>query len=269
MTDKKESTSTLDKIMEQCKEYIKDESYVYKLCADYSEDDGYKDKWLIILQKTKNTNTNEKRIGVIDKAYAKFRANELLVIKIIDVENPDRTDKKQVVNRYYETKTIYEINKIVTPDYYDEDIDLICSGGIHYYNTLLRAYYYRRTPKDYTGNWIRWHNNGQKREEGVYVDGKETGLWTLWHYNGEKYEEGNYMDGRETGKWREWTNNGKLIMECNYLDGKLSGQFESWHENGKKKIEGKYSNGGRIGSWYWWDINGEKEGEKNYDEQEI
>ena len=42
---------------------------------------------------------------------------------------------------------------------------------------------------------VRWHENGQKFEEGTYKDGKKDGLWTDWYENEQKEEEGTYKDG--------------------------------------------------------------------------
>ena len=40
-----------------------------------------------------------------------------------------------------------------------------------------------------------WHENGQKRGEGTFKDGKVNGLRTNWHENGQKWAEGTYKDG--------------------------------------------------------------------------
>lgn len=38
---------------------------------------------------------------------------------------------------------------------------------------------------EHTGHWIRWYDNGQKKEEGDYgLDDMQTGKWTTWDANG-------------------------------------------------------------------------------------
>ena len=34
------------------------------------------------------------------------------------------------------------------------------------------------------GAWIVWHENGQKKEEGLIRDGVEMGEWTFWDEEG-------------------------------------------------------------------------------------
>jgi len=41
-----------------------------------------------------------------------------------------------------------------------------------------------------------WYENGQKKAEGNYVDGKKHGLTTMWYENGQKQAEVNYVDGK-------------------------------------------------------------------------
>ena len=42
-----------------------------------------------------------------------------------------------------------------------------------------------------------WHENGNKKRETHYKDGKRDGLWTEWSEDGEKTFEGNFVDGKE------------------------------------------------------------------------
>jgi antitoxin component YwqK of YwqJK toxin-antitoxin module len=92
----------------------------------------------------------------------------------------------------------------------------------------------------YTGKYVKWHENGQKRFEWNYVDGKLEGLSTYWYENGQKRFEGNYVDGKEEGLVTGWDENGQKIREGNYVDGKLDGLSTVWDENGQKVYEGNY-----------------------------
>src|SRR5580692_5246112 len=150
-------------IITKCNKYIDDDSYVYKLCRDNLSDDAHR-KWLVILQKLDTTETNELRTNITNKDHAFFRANRLKVIEIIDVDNPD-ISKKFIVNEYKFLETRYEVGNITEPDQYSDDINIIYGGGIHYFKTPITAFHYRNIPENFSGYWIEWYDNGQKRTE--------------------------------------------------------------------------------------------------------
>ena len=52
--------------------------------------------------------------------------------------------------------------------------------------------------KPFTGMFVDWHPNGQKKDEVNYIDGWAVGTHTVWYENGQKKEESNYKDGKET-----------------------------------------------------------------------
>jgi len=86
----------------------------------------------------------------------------------------------------------------------------------------------------FTGKNICKYENGQKSEEGNYLDGKAVGKWTEWYANGQISSEGSYKDGKEEGKWTWWYENGQKWLEANYKDGKMRRRSE-WNENGIPK----------------------------------
>ena len=53
----------------------------------------------------------------------------------------------------------------------------------------------------FTGNNLCKYENGQKKSEGKFKDGKKEGKWTEWYGNGQIWSEGNYKDGKKDGKW--------------------------------------------------------------------
>lgn len=174
-------------LLHNCKEYIKDENYVYKLCLDCTSEDTRR-KWLIILKKCPDTKTNEARDYVFDKFYAKFRANKLEVIKIINIRSPQNT-KTTIISEFKDIKTKYTVGEIINANSYEEDINIICAPGIHYFKTIRPAYYYRRPSNNYTGKWYTWHDNGLKSMEGCYKYGIKEGTWNSWDDIGIKMEE--------------------------------------------------------------------------------
>jgi len=74
--------------------------------------------------------------------------------------------------------------------------------------------------KPFTGGFVGWYPNGQKKEEVNYIDGKEDGKYTQWYENGTKWIEQYYKDGKKDGKYTRWDLNGTKKKEVNYIDGK-------------------------------------------------
>ena len=58
-----------------------------------------------------------------------------------------------------------------------------------------------------TGITCYYHDNGQKRSEHTYKDGKEDGLSTSWYENGQKSWEGTFKDGEEIS-FKSWDEDG-------------------------------------------------------------
>ena len=72
-----------------------------------------------------------------------------------------------------------------------------------------------KTP--FTGKAESFYENGQKKGEVNFKDGKEDGLWTFWYENGQKKWEWNYKDGK---LWTAigWKPNGEKCPESNIKD---------------------------------------------------
>ena len=85
----------------------------------------------------------------------------------------------------------------------------------------------------FTGRAVGFFENGQKRYEENYKNGKKHGFATKWYENGQKMSEENYKDGKEDGLSSFWYKNGQKNAEGNYKDGKLM-SAEVWKPNGEK-----------------------------------
>jgi antitoxin component YwqK of YwqJK toxin-antitoxin module len=68
------------------------------------------------------------------------------------------------------------------------------------------------------GEYIEWHENGQKKSEGSYKDGKRVGEYIEWHENGQKKSEGSYKDGKKIGVSVNWDPNGRSPPLSNVID---------------------------------------------------
>ena len=110
----------------------------------------------------------------------------------------------------------------------------------------------------YTGEYLKWHENGQKQEEGTYKDGKEDGRWMLYDENGQKEFDTTYKDGKEDGLETLWYENGQKATEAMHKAGKKNGLATLWYENGQKWNEITYKDGNPDGRFTGWHESGEK-----------
>jgi hypothetical protein len=155
----------------ECKKY---EGFMFKRCSDYI---------VILKQPNEDFKCNEMRKDIVNKKYAKFRCNKALVIDII----------------HSETLThIYEVDKVVLPDFYDLDIDEVCTHGIHYFLSLEPAYHYDTYYHYMTIGYCtfsQWYSTGQKQVELQYLDGKFHGKYITWYQDGTIKSETNFKNG--------------------------------------------------------------------------
>ena len=73
----------------------------------------------------------------------------------------------------------------------------------------------------FTGRLVQKYDNGQKRREVNFKDGKKDGVSTEWHVNGQKEFEEHYKDGKRNGLSNSWYENGQKKYERNFKDNKL------------------------------------------------
>ena len=92
-------------------------------------------------------------------------------------------------------------------------------------NQVLEKHILKRkiTPSELqTKEWRNsqtWYDNGKKKSETTYKDGKGDGLSTDWYENGQKSYEGNMKVGKREGLWTWWYQNGKKSEEETTKDG--------------------------------------------------
>src|SRR5579872_5825575 len=179
------SAYSLEEIKQEC-ENFSDPKYVFKLCSD----EKTSEKYFVILMKDTGIITNEER-KVDEKLFAKYRANKLLVTKILCLD--DKTKKVDVVthkSEFYKDApiTIYKLDKIVEADSFNDYIESVCSNGIHYYLDISTAFYNRKAPLDYTGEWITRYDNGRMHTQRTFNNGTCDKSWKLWRDDGSLFE---------------------------------------------------------------------------------
>ncbi|MBD3724960.1 MAG: membrane-binding protein [Flavobacteriaceae bacterium] len=65
-----------------------------------------------------------------------------------------------------------------------------------------------------------YHDNGQIKEQGFYLDGKLHGKWVSYNEDGTKSTIGEYDKGRKVGKWFFWNENS--LNEVDYLNSRIA-----------------------------------------------
>ena len=151
---------------------------------------------------------NETRDYVVDKDHAKFRCSKALVLDILKFNG--KSSKKHTVFSDKDAYFKYTRGEVVEEKGFDKNLNEVCSSGIHYFKTFETAKFYNRLPKNYTGLYKEWWENGQLYKECTYKSGKLNGPYKEWWENGQLKEEGTYKNGeREDGPYKRWYENGK------------------------------------------------------------
>ncbi|MDP6934032.1 MAG: hypothetical protein QGG40_14000 [Myxococcota bacterium] len=114
----------------------------------------------------------------------------------------------------------------------------------------------------YTGNVVRYHENGQKTYEGALKKGKNHGTSTRWYETGEKKSQSTMNNGRLHGTVTEWYRNGNRMYQATYENGSQQSETK-WYENGQKSHEEIRKNGIMV-SEREWDEDGTLTRERSY-----
>lgn len=152
------------------------------------------------------------------------------------------------------------------------------------------------------GHWIIYNENGkyagyddgQKVEEGDYLNNKKVGIWIkyypngninheitmannipngyakFYYKNGKLQEEGMWQNNKWVGEYKYYHENGAVFYKWNYnSSGKREGHQEYHHENGNMMIEGDWANGKEAGVIKEYYEDGSLKVEKNFNEGKI
>ena len=78
-----------------------------------------------------------------------------------------------------------------------------------------------------------YYQDGTKKEECEYLEGKKNGIFKNWYPNGQIEREGTMVNDRWSGDYREWYENGQLCVSGKYVDGKREGEWIFFQEEGE------------------------------------
>ena len=98
----------------------------------------------------------------------------------------------------------------------------------------------------FTGPAQSFYDNGQKKLEYNWKDGKQDGLATKWYESGQKRGEVNFKNGKPNGSVTDWDENGQKKLEGSYKDGKLHGLQIAYNEDETEKYRITYKDGERV-----------------------
>lgn len=197
------------------------------------------------------TNLNRK---VVNKDYAKYRCDKAYVVKISNKITGNETDciasDNNSVFQYKEGETVSERS-------YDDDIEIVCTKGIHFYLTKEAAYFHNFTSDEtYTGVYKNWNDDGQLVLQINYTNGSINGLYEIWNNFGILWSVETYINGKREGECKKWYFNGKLYKEYTYKNDVKNGLYIKWYDNGQLQIEANYANGVLNGTYRSWNKNG-------------
>ncbi len=202
-------------------------------------------KSIVTLELLDDSINNEKRL-VVDDKYAKFRCDRAKVVNIVNVKTDEKMEKDISI---FSGNFVYTLGREVSVFYFNENINEVCARGIHYFKTkdaALSWFYTQKNQNFPDGKWIKYHENGRKRLEGTYKDGKKYEKWIRYYVDGEKNFEGMFKNGNHDGKWIYWWPNGQKRSEGTWKDGKLDGKWIDLDMNGEKETEEIYKDGKRV-----------------------
>jgi len=105
------------------------------------------------------------------------------------------------------------------------------------------------------GPWKYYYKNGKIEQTGTYLKNeKPDGEWKWYHDNDSLWKDENYSNGLENGLMTEYSDSGTVITKGEYVDGLEEGPW--LYQWGDTRVEGSYKEGGRVGVWKYFYDNG-------------
>ena len=91
-----------------------------------------------------------------------------------------------------------------------------------------------------------WDKDGNKVDEGYFLNKEKDGLWTSWHPNGVKEVEGDYKNGKQNGPFTKWYDNGQIAVQGNHKSGMPHGEWCFWDRTGRLTKTNIWDNGKAV-----------------------
>lgn len=85
-------------------------------------------------------------------------------------------------------------------------------------------------------------DNGQSKQVGSQMDGRNHGQWIWYHPNGNKKMQGTFNRGKREGLWLTFSPKGDTLTKAIYADDKLNGPYAAYGPDGKVLSVTSFSN---------------------------
>ena len=110
--------------------------------------------------------------------------------------------------------------------------EVIDADKLNYRNGIA---YKVNSEEPFTGKFVSYYDNGQKKSEGLVVKGKRVGKHVNYYENGQKSWECIYKNGEEDAASTSWYENGQKEYEMQYKDGEVEA-LKMWSRDGKQTL---------------------------------
>jgi antitoxin component YwqK of YwqJK toxin-antitoxin module len=137
---------------------------------------------------------------------------------------------------------------------------MLLLGGIQTIAQVIvdeEGLYYDEENKLYTGTYIEFHNNGNKKIEVSLKSGLPDGPLSIFFESGKIHETRSYKKGKMHGTWLTWNEDGTKVALANYKDNLKHGDWFIWDDKGTLRFEMHYSQGKKVGTWKMFNEKGE------------
>ena len=102
------------------------------------------------------------------------------------------------------------------------------------------------------GIWTEYHNTGEFKGKGKYIEGNRTGDWDFFYTSGKLEQKGKFdKKGRAQGIWKWYYESGQLWREELYVNGKREGELKDFDEAGKIILQGVFVENRKEGRWIY------------------
>ncbi|HTF04660.1 MAG TPA: hypothetical protein VK826_11580, partial [Bacteroidia bacterium] len=140
------------------------------------------------------------------------------------VENPPELAKIETVTTYYPNGRVKEVGNY--KDGYPEGVfrqyseeGKITGSEVYKDGVLIGKGIFDEKGRE-QGHWKEYHDTGELKAEGDYLNGVKVGEWKFFYPDGKTDQQGTYdQRGRAIGTWKWFYENGQLLREEKYTDG--------------------------------------------------
>lgn len=172
------------------------------------------------------------------------------------VENPPELAKIETVTTYYPNGRKKEVGNY--KDGYPEGVfrqydtlGKITGSEVYKDGVLVGKGIFDEKGRE-QGHWTEYHETGELKAEGDYVNGVRVNEWKFYYPDGKTDQVGKYdLRGRPIGTWKWYYENGQLLREEQYTDGVRNGTMTEYDETGIVITQGEYIDGLKEGFWFF------------------